>query len=344
MRLSALGDVCNLVPAVRALQRRYPQARITWVIGRAEHSLLAGLSGVEFIVFDKRTGLAGMRAVWRQLKGRRFDVLLHMQVALRASLLSLGIKAQRRIGFDRARSRDAQHWFVNEQLPDSSDGHVIEGFFDFMRLLGVSDCHLHWDIPVPESAEQQRRRWVEGAYWIISPCSSDRAFNYRNWTSAGYAALIDYARDRYGLKAVLTGGGSDQEQAFVRDLVAQCQSPVINTLGQTDLKTLLVLIRDAVVVMAPDSGPIHMAAAMGTAPLGLYATSNPQRTGPVVGQQYVVNKYPEAVAQCLGKPLEQVRWGQRVRDPKAMALIQIDDVKARLDAIMASPQSAPEQD
>ena len=99
LRLSALGDVCNLVPTVRALQRQWPGVRITWIIGKGEHSLLAGLSGVEFVVYDKASGLAGMRAIWQQLRDTRFDALLHMQQAVRASLLSLGLKARVRIGY-----------------------------------------------------------------------------------------------------------------------------------------------------------------------------------------------------------------------------------------------------
>ena len=99
LRLSALGDVCNAVPAVRALQRQWPDCRITWIIGKVEHGLLEGLEGVELIPYDKRTGLKGVLALRRQLKQRRFDLLLHMQAALRASLLSLAVKADIRLGY-----------------------------------------------------------------------------------------------------------------------------------------------------------------------------------------------------------------------------------------------------
>ncbi|MEE3216035.1 MAG: glycosyltransferase family 9 protein, partial [Pseudomonadota bacterium] len=128
LRLSALGDVCNLVPTVRALQRQWPEARITWIIGKGEHSLLTGLSGVEFIVYDKSTGLKGMRALWRELADTRFDVLLHMQQALRASVLSLGLKADVRVGFDPARAKDRQYWFTHRQLAPRDRAHVLESF------------------------------------------------------------------------------------------------------------------------------------------------------------------------------------------------------------------------
>ncbi|MED5460198.1 MAG: glycosyltransferase family 9 protein, partial [Pseudomonadota bacterium] len=131
LRLSALGDVCNLVPTVRALQRQWPNARITWIIGKGEHSLLAGLSGVEFVVYDKSTGLSGMRAIWRELADTRFDVLLHMQQAIRASVLSLGLKANVRVGYDKARAKDAQHWFTQHQLAPHENAHVLESCMDF---------------------------------------------------------------------------------------------------------------------------------------------------------------------------------------------------------------------
>ena len=82
LRTSALGDVTHVVPLVRTLQARWPETRLTWLIGRLEHKLVGDLDGVEFIVFDKREGRAAYRAVREQLDGRRFDALLHMQVAL----------------------------------------------------------------------------------------------------------------------------------------------------------------------------------------------------------------------------------------------------------------------
>lgn len=106
LRLSALGDVSHIVPIVRTIQQCWPQTRITWIIGKVEYALVGGIDGVEFIVCDKSQGLGAYRAVWQRLRGRRFDVLLMMQAALRASLLSLGIRATLKIGFDpRARAR-----------------------------------------------------------------------------------------------------------------------------------------------------------------------------------------------------------------------------------------------
>ena len=92
------------------------------------------------------------------------------------------------------------------------------------------------------------------------------------------------------------------------------------------------LLAAAEFVIAPDSGPVHMATAAGTTVIGLYATSNPDRTGPYLSREYTVNRYPDAVRRYLGKEVEQLRWGQRVRHPEAMSLITVDDVIGKIDA------------
>lgn len=341
LRLSALGDVCNLVPTVRALQRQWPGVRITWIIGKAEHSLLSGLSGVEFVIYDKASGLAGMRRIWRQLADTRFDALLHMQQALRASALSLGLKANVRVGFDKARAKDWQHWFTHRQLAAHPRAHVLESFMDFARLLGVTDTALEWNLPVPETAHGEARRLTgDTPYALISPCANPRLRNFRNWSAEGYATLIEHLWNQHGLKTLLSGGGSTQEREMgerIRALAAP--EAVIDAIGNTSLKGLLALIARARVAIAPDSGPVHMANALGTPTVGLYATTNPDRAAPYCWREYVVDRYPEAVRTYLHKSLAEVPWGQRVRHPDAMTLIRADDVIARIDAVLARPST-----
>lgn len=337
LRLSALGDVCNLVPTVRALQRQWPQARITWIIGKGEYSLLAGLSGVEFVVYDKSTGVKGMRALWRELADTRFDVLLHMQQSIRASVLSLGLKTPVRVGFDKARAKDAQHWFTQHHILPRAQPHVLESFMDFARALGVEDDRLEWQMAVPAAAYDEAKLIShEAPYLVVNPCSNVRLRNFRNWSVTGYASVIEYAWVHHGLKSVLSGGGSSLEREIGEQIEALCQpGSVINAIGQTSLKGLLALIDGARAVIAPDTGPAHMANAMGTPTLGLYATTNPQRAAPYLWRDFAVNAYPEAVRTFLHKSVEDVNWGQRVRHADAMDLIRADDVIAKLDALLA---------
>lgn len=338
LRLSALGDVCNLVPTVRALQRQWPEARITWIIGKGEHSLLAGLSGVEFVVYDKASGLAGMRRLWRELGDTRFDVLLHMQQALRASVLSLGLKADVRVGYDKARAKDAQYWFTHRQLAPHPRAHVLESFLDFARLLGVADLSLEWNLPVPDGAYDEARALTgEAAYVLMSPCANPRLRNFRNWSAEGYAAVSEHLWSRHGLKTVLTGGGSTQEREMGERIHALGpREAVIDAIGGTSLKGLLALVDRARAIVAPDSGPVHMANALNTPVVGLYATTNPDRAAPYCWRDFVVDRYPEAVRTFLHKRLDEIPWGQRVRHPDAMSLIRAEDVIDRLEAVLAA--------
>jgi heptosyltransferase I len=133
-----------------------------------------------------------------------------------------------------------------------------------------------------------------------------------------------YLRERLEANVVVTGGKSALEQTYA-DTIAS-QGGAVNLAGRTSLKQLQALIAAADVVLCPDSGPAHMATAAGTPVIGLYATSNPDRTGPYLSRNLCVNRYPDAVERYLGKRVTDIRWGQRVRHPDAMELITVDDV------------------
>ena len=327
-----------MVPVVRSLQTAFPDTPITWLIGRTEAALVGDLEGVEFITFDKARGLREYRRIRRELSQQRFGALLHAQVALRANLLATAVRARRRIGFDPARARDAHGLFVNERIPAQPQAHVMDGFFGFAATLGVTERAMRWDIPIPPAAEDTATHWIgdDEPALIISPCASQRFRNFRNWAPERYARVAEHAAER-GLKVLITGGPTGEEAAYGEAITRLSQAPVTNLVGRTGLKELFALLGRATAVLAPDSGPVHMAVAAGTPVIGLYATSNPRRTGPSLGQQWVVNAYPEAVKRTLGADENAVTWGQRVRDPSAMELITVDAVTERLDALLATP-------
>jgi heptosyltransferase I len=338
VRLSAIGDTCHTVPVVRAIQDAWPSTKLTWIVGRTEHSLLRGLEGVEFVVLDKSQGWRGYAAVRRALGGRRFDALLHMHASARANLASLLVRSKLRIGFDKARARDHQWLFTNTRLPARRERHVMDGLFEFAELIGVPQPRQpRWDIPVSaDDIAAIEPHVARGApTLVISPCTGQRFRNYRNWRVDWYAEIADYAAKRYGATVLLTGGTTAIEQSYGRDITAMATAKPHNLIGKTSLKQLIALLQRASVVLCPDSGPAHMATAVGTPVVGLYATSNRHRTGPYFSQDLVVDKYPQAVAREFGRPVETLRWGQRVRDPEAMSLITVADVVAKLDAAFA---------
>jgi len=336
LRLSAVGDICHTVPVVRSIQRQWPQTRITWIIGRLEASLVGDLPGIEFIIFDKGRGWRAYAELRAQLRGRHFDALLQMQISIRSSLASLLIPADIKLGFDKARAKDKQWLFTNARIPARPRQHVMDGLFGFAETIGVHDLTPQWDIPIPPQARAFVEQHLPGdaPLLAISPCSSNRARNWRNWRAEGYAQVADYAAEKHGMTVVLTGGPSQLEKDYGEKIGALARHTPINLIGQTNLKQLLAIIQRAEAIITPDSGPAHMATTVGTPVIGLYVTSNPLRSGPYLSQQWVVNKYPEALQAEMGKTVDEVPWGQRVRSAEAMSRISVADVIAKLDGVM----------
>lgn len=330
LRLSALGDISHVLPMVRTLQKYWPATRLTWVIGRLEHQLVCDIPGIEFIVFDKQQALHAYWQLYRTLRGRRFDILLHLQMSLRASLASLLIPADIRLGFDRARAGDCQWLFTNRRIAARDQQHVIDSFFGFTEALGIHERVLEWNIPIPPTAQEFASKVLpqDKKILVISPCSS---MSYRNWTVAGYAAVAEHAAARLNMQVVLCGGPSEIERNYGAQIEMQCRHQPLNLIGRTDIKQLLAVLQRADVVIAPDSGPAHLAAAVGTPVIGLYACTNPDRARPYRYPELVVNKYPEAVAAKFGQHADEVPWGTRVRDPGTMERISAADVISKLD-------------
>jgi heptosyltransferase I len=342
IRLSAIGDTCHTVPVVRAMQAAWPNTKITWIVGKVEHGLLAGLDGVEFVVLDKSKGWAGYLALRRDLRGRRYPLLLHMHASLRANIVSTFVSASTRLGFDKARARDYQWLFCNARLPATPRQHVMDGLFEFADAVGIKHGEPRWDIPVSDADRNFAAQHIDGSrpVLIISPCTGQRFRNYRNWRVERYAAVADCAARRFGAMTILTGGPTAIEREYGREIAARVAEPATNLIGQTTLKQLLALIARASVVVCPDSGPAHMATAVATPVVGLYATSNRHRTGPYYSQDLVVDKYPDAVAREFGKRVEDLRWGERVRSSDAMDLIEVGDVTRMVDRALAQRGAA----
>ncbi len=330
LRLSALGDVTHVVPLVRTLQRHWPQARLHWVIDKGGFKLLEGLEGVTFHTYDKKTGLAGMRALRAELPAEGFDALLQMQVALRANLLSAFIRARRRIGYDRSRSKDLHGLVINERIPDRPGIHVLDAIGSFCEPLGLKQTGVTWDLPVPADAHAwARAQWPTDAMrtLVISPCSSHER---RNWYADRYAAVADHAA-AHGWRIVLCGGRSDLERRTADAIIGAMRAPALDLVGKDTLKQLPALLARADLVMTPDSGPMHIANAMGTAVLGLHAASNPLRSGPYSSVRYCVDRYDDAARRYRGKPASELKWGAKIEHDGVMALITVDDAIAAFE-------------
>jgi heptosyltransferase I len=332
LRLSALGDVCHALPVMRTLQKVWPTTHLTWIIGKAEHALLGDIPNIEFITFDKTTGLQAYRQLRQQMRGRHFDVLLHMQMSLRASLASRLVPATIRLGFDRQRARDLQWLFTNTHIHPVPHQHVLDSFFEFIRVLGIEERVLEWNIPIPaQIREAVKTRLPAEPFIVINPCSS---MAYRNWTAKGYAAIADHVAVTHNMPTVITGSASPLELRYGHDIMRLARSEPLNLVGKTNLKELLAIIDAAHLLVTPDSGPGHMATAVATPVVSLFAATNPERARPYCCAQGVINRYPEAVEATYHKSVAEVPWGTRVKTPGTMERITVEDVIEKIESLL----------
>ena len=335
LRLSALGDACHVVPIVRTLQQAWPATQLTWIIGRNEARLMRLLEGVEFITVDKRASLAALGALRAALAGRRFEVLLHMQLALRASLLAACVAARVKLGFDRARARELQWLFTNARIAPRGNEHVLDSFFGFPAALGITERLLRWDLRLPPEAHGYAQRLIPDNQptVLISPCSSHPL---RNWRAARYAAVAAHAVRHHGMRVILVGGPSESERLMGAAIEQACAAPLTNQVGKDTLPELLALLGRARVLLSPDSGPVHMATMVGTPVIGLYAATNPARSGPYLSGRWCVDAYAQAARTYRGCEPQELPWTHKIEEPGVMDLIQVDEVTGKLDELLGS--------
>jgi heptosyltransferase I len=290
------------------------------------------MDGVEFIVIDKPRGIGDYLALRKQLKDERFDVLLAMQAALRANLIYPFIHAPLKIGFDSKRARDRQGWFTNAAIPFANE-HLMDSFLAFAKTLGIENAVIDWRLPLGDAERDWARQQLVGGTGrvvIVNPAASKAE---RNWPAERYARVITHLQEK-GAQVILTGGAHPVEAALIKAIEEQLATPVKNLAGQTSPKQLAALIETADCVLAPDTGPVHMAVAVGTPVVGLYAVAPSWLSGPYLQRDYVIDHYDQAVREVLNKDPETVEWGTRVHDARAMQLITVDEVLERLSAVL----------
>jgi heptosyltransferase I len=199
---------------------------------------------------------------------------------------------------------------------------------------------VEWDLPVPQSAREWAAERLPGdtPTLVVSPCSSHVL---RNWAPERYAAVADHAATR-GWRIALCGGRSELERRTADAIIAAMRHPVVDLVGKDTLKQLLALLERATLVLSPDSGPAHMANAMGTAVIGLFACTDRERCGPYSDLRWSVNHYDEASRRFMHRPASELPWGKRVEFPGVMDLVGVDEVIGRFEAFRAM-RSGPDQ-
>lgn len=323
--LSAIGDAVHVLPVANALKREWPDTRITWVIQPVPHALVAGHPAIDdFIVFRRRSG----RAAWRSyqelreaFEGRSFDLLLGLQVYFKAGLITGLAPARVKMGFDRARARDAQWLFTNRRIPAREPQHVQDQYFEFLRALGVDERPVRWDLSLTEPERAAQNAFFgeldRPACAVVVGTSKPE----KNWHAGGYARVLEVVEREHGLKPVLVGGPSPVERAMADEILSRTGADVVDALGD-DLRRLVWILEGSTLLLSPDTGPLHVARALGTPVVGLFGYTNPKRSGPYGAyQDLVVDGYAEY-------PGEEYPLTHRYRD--GMKRVTVDAVLEKI--------------
>ena len=304
---SALGDVVHAMPVLNALRQRFPSARITWVVNRSYESLLIGHPALdETLLFDRqsmkkgfRSALSGIVSFASQLRRRRFDLVIDLQGLLRSGLMTAATGASRRIGLGTA--REGARWFFTDLIPTplAKEQHAIDRYWLVAEALGVGDLPKRFDVPIADSArswaiEQLRaypRPWLVfgvGARWVT-----------KRWPPESFAVLARQAEQQFG-GTVLFIGAAD-ETPLAQQVAGSLIGPCRDFTGKTSLPQLAALLECADVMVANDTGPLHLAAALGRPCVAPYTCTQVRRHGPYGSMQGAV----ETNVWCKGSYLKK---------------------------------------
>ena len=299
---------------VSRLRQAYPKAKIIYITSEPFRPLLEQVKGVELVTLAKPRSIKEFLSLKKQLSPYSFDILLCTQLSLRANLIYPFIKAKRKIGFDKARSLDGHSFFISESIPARQE-HMLEAFLGFTDYLGVKSKELDYgykEIGAPTSELPEK-------YILLHPCGSSKV---RTWSQQRYSQLIETLSEKYEGQIVLTGTPADAD--YVNGIVQT--EKVINLVGKSDLKELMAVMKEADCVIAPDSGPSHLASSLGVPVVGLYASLPPSFTGPYENQNNCVNAYEKALAKYASSVKKNQFPPQRIHQQGVMDLISVDEV------------------
>ncbi len=277
VRLGSLGDIVHALPAAAALRRAAPQARIDWLVD-AQHRELVDLVPIidEAVVLRART-LGGWLDVARLLRAQRYDVAVDLQGLLKSAVLARASGARRVLGFSiwHLRERTARPFYSETATPDGAE-HVVRKNLALVAALGVPAERLEFPLARRDSAAlAEVQRAAAGApFALVNPGA---AWPNKRWPPDRFGALAEILPSRFGLMPfVLWGPG---EEALAR-AVADASGGVAIVAPRTSISDLVELARGASLMVSGDTGPIHLAAAVGTPVVGLYGPTSPARNGP----------------------------------------------------------------
>ncbi len=277
--LTAVGDVVHTLPVVRSLQAAWPGVRITWAIQPGPRGIVEGIGAADdFLVLDRKAGTRGFLDIRKQAAGRRFDLVLGLQSYFKAGLVTASLRADRKIGFDRKRARDATWIFTPERIPPRPRAHIQDELLEFLDYLGV-ERRMEWGLG---ATKEERAR-----YAALLPESDQPTVAFvvgtskpaKEWPAERYARLADALASDFGARTILVGGKSPRETEAAETIRRLSSAPPMD-LREWDLRRVVYLLERSNALVSPDTGPLHAAVALDTPTVALMGYTNPKRFGP----------------------------------------------------------------
>jgi heptosyltransferase-1 len=325
-RLSAIGDCILTMPMLCALRRRYPSALLAWATQPAPAKLLQGHPCLDELIVVDRSWLRSPRTIWglrRRLHGFRFDVAIDPQGLTKSSVLAWLSGARRRLGFAAPRGRELSVW-LNNDLHRAERPHLVDCQLDLLAALDVTAGEVQFDVPCDVAAAQAMAAFVEGAHLgpefaVINPGAG---WDSKLWPPERFAAVAADLGQRLGRPSIVVWGGQ-RERVWAQQIQAGGQGQVVLA-PPTSLPELAALLRQARLLVSADSGPMHLAAAVGTPCVGLFGPTRPEACGPYgPGHRTVQAYYPSGTGRQ-----------RRKAGNHAMQAISVESVSAACEQVL----------
>jgi heptosyltransferase I len=320
--MSAAGDVVHALPVVNAIKRQHPAAHITWVLQPGPATLVRGHPNVdEIVLFDRSKGMGAFLETRRALRTMRFDLVIDLQVYFKAGIITSFVRAPVKLGFDRARARDLNWLFTNRRIPAHPIQHVEDQYFEFLDDLRIRHDPIEWQLgPWPDERPWQtewRSQFDRPVAAIVVATSKPE----KDWLPERWAEVCDALHEDFGVQPVLVGGQSPRELEAERIIMTRARHAPVSALG-SGLRKLVGILDASDLVLAPDTGPLHMAVALNRPTISLLGYTNPKRTGPY-------RRFHELMIDAYGEPGEAYRPSMENR-PGRMSRISVEDVVRRI--------------
>ena len=334
IKLSAIGDVVQTLPALEAIKKLYPDSEITWIVEEAAADILDGHPLIDRVLVSRRKpwtamlknprtfmrGLQGIIGFFRELRGKRYDIVVDFQGLFKSGILVGLSRARRKIGFDR--TRELSYLFLNERLPAYDiEKHALERYLDVARYLGARSPSPACSLPIESELSNMRNKLAgikkaKGRLIVINPVAR---WKTKLWRESNFADLADRLVLEKKASVIFTGSSVDRD--VNQRIISRMKQPALNWAGETSLKELAALAALADLFITTDTGPMHLAAAAGAKVLALFGPTAPWRTGPYGKSQLVVRTGIECSPCFKRKCKDNVR---------CMEEITVEDVMSKI--------------